>query len=66
MTSRKTRKVDKDDLCLPHYKTKRTQKSIKFMKLWNDIALQIRTLPFNKLKQKYKLYLLQKSATSQK
>ena len=42
-----------------------TQKSIKFMKIWNDIALQIRTLPFNNFKQKYKLYLIQKSATSQ-
>ena len=68
ITSRQTRKADKDDLYLPLYKTKRAQKSIKYIgvKIWNNIPLKIRTLPFNKFKQKYKLYLFQKSATTQK
>ena len=58
----------KNDLYLPLYKTKRAQKSIKYIgvKIWNDIPLKIRTLPFNKFKQKHKLYLFQKSATTQK
>ena len=68
ITSRQTKKADKDDLYLPLYKTKRAQKSIKYIgvKIWNDIPLKIRTLPFNKFKQKYKLYLFQKSANTQK
>ena len=68
ITSRQTRKADKDDLYLPLHKTKRAQKSIKYVgvKIWNDIPLKIRTLPFNKFKQKYKLHLFQKSATTQK
>ena len=68
ITSRQTRKADKDDLYLPLYKTKRAQKSIKYVgvKIWNDIPLKIRTLPFNKFQQKYKLHLFQKSATTQK
>ena len=55
-------------ICTSLYKTKRAQKSIKYIgvKIWNDIPLKIRTLPFNKFKQKYKLYLFQKSATTQK
>ena len=68
ITSRQTRKADKNDLYLPLYKTKRAQKSIKYIevKIWNDIPLKIRTLTFNKFKQKYKLYLFQISATTQK
>ena len=68
ITSRQTRKTDKNDLYLPLYKTKRAQKSIKYtgVKIWNDISLKIKTLPFNKFKQKYKLYLFQKSAPTQK
>ena len=55
ITSRQTRKADKDDLYLPLYKAKRALKSIKYIgvKIWNDIPLKIRTLLFNKFKQKY-------------
>ena len=51
-----TKKTDKDDLYLPLYKTKRAQKSIKFLgvTICNDMPLKIRTLPFKKFKQKYK------------
>ena len=53
ITSRQTRKADKDDLYLPLCNTKRAQKSIKYIgvKIWNDISLKIRTLPFYKFKQ---------------
>ena len=68
VTSCQIRKAEKDDLYLPLNNTKGAQKFIKLMvvKIWNDILLNIRNLPFNKFKQKYKLYLIQKSATAQK
>ena len=62
ITSRQTRKADKDDLYLPLYKTKRAQKSIKYIRvnIWNDIPLKIRTFPSTNLNQNINCTYLKK------
>ena len=47
---------------LPRFKTKKTQRSIKFQSvlIWNKIDLEIRKLHYKKFCNKYKTILLQK------
>ena len=45
---------------------KRAKNQFLGVKIWKDIPLNIRTLPFKKFKLKYKLYVVQQSATTQK
>ena len=56
ITSRQTTKADKSDLYLSLYKTKRAQKSIKYIgvRFGMIFALKIRSLLFNRLKNIYK------------
>ena len=64
ITSGQSRKADQNDFYIPLNKIKRSQKSNKFLgdKIWNDIPLNIRILPFKNFKQNCKLYLIQQSA----
>ena len=47
-------------LYLPRYKTLTLQRNIKFqgVKIWNSVPLEIKKLPFNRLKMQYKQHLL--------
>jgi len=59
ISSYSLRSLEKNDFCLPLVRTKRAQKSIKFLgpKIWNEISISVRNLPFRKFKAKYKLCL---------
>jgi len=49
----------KNNFCLPLYKTRRGQKSIKYLgvKLWNSIPEKMRDLTFPKFKKAYRSFL---------
>ena len=48
------------NLYLPRYRTQKLQKSFKYQeaKIWNSVAYELKKLPFDQFKLKYKKYLL--------
>ena len=50
------------NLYLPRYKSQKLQKSFKYqgVKIWNSIPQDLKQLPFNRFKTKYKKHLLSK------
>ena len=58
--SRTTRFSLKNHLTIPLFKSKQTQRSIKYIepKIWNSISHKLRTMSFNKFNKHYKSVLL--------
>jgi len=56
-----TRSANKNYFCPPLYKTRRGQKSIKYLrvKIWNSIPEKMQDLTFPKFKKAYRSFLQQ-------